>query len=413
MLADIGGFDPASQAAIDQRVTQALAAGSEVNPLVRLRDLFDAAGLVLCQPLTDRSIGQIERLVGAARALKPNFPPDTEWAGWAKHYRVATEAIDLPAILGPTPVPQNEPEFEFASAAGAALDWAGLKKAAKSLSAQVVFFAAADRGYLDLYARWFINSVLKHSDVPCMIIVHAIGEAGKLRELSKTLGYKDKRVFFSADRFDAAAVTTKCYDTPPKGMSAKPVAHFQSARFIRLGTLLQRLKLPVFVSDIDLLLQRGVSDLLARSAKADVVLNENTHSTSAGSRFTANLVLVNPTDNADLFLRFLRCQLEKSLARDEVSRWIDQFVLLHAHHHLKRHGRNARIEYFDTSSDINNVMYRSYQEHPFRFLCLYHGFDMSSLESGAATAPAGDTEMPKQAAKPVRPKRKSASSNRR
>jgi len=40
----------------------------------------------------------------------------------------------------------------------------------------------------------------------------------------------------------------------------------------------------------------------------------------------------------------------------------------------------AQIGYFDTSSDINNVMYPSYQEHPFRFLSLYHGFDTSSLE---------------------------------
>jgi hypothetical protein len=77
---------------------------------------------------------------------------------------------------------------------------------------------------------------------------------------------KDKRLVYSGDGFDAAAVTTKCYDTPPKGCIAKPVAHFQSVRFTRLNAFLQKLKLPVFVSDIDLLLQRGMKDLLERSS---------------------------------------------------------------------------------------------------------------------------------------------------
>jgi hypothetical protein len=127
-------------------------------------------------------------------------------------------------------------------------------------------------------------------------------------------------------------------------------------------------------------LQRGVKDLLQRCAGDDVVFNENTGNTNAGSRLTANLLLVNPTDNADQFLRFLRGYLERALGGAEVSRWIDQFGLLMARHHFTRHAANARIGYFDTASDINNVMYRSYQNHPFRFLSLYHGFDTSTLE---------------------------------
>ena len=190
----------------------------------------------------------------------------------------------------------------------------------------------------------------------------------------------DKRLIFTSDRFDAEALTTKCYDSPPKGRIAKPVAHLQSIRFLRLGSLLQKLKLPVFVSDIDLVLQRGVKDLLERCAHADVVFNENAASKNAGSRLTANLLLVNPTDNAALFLRFLRSYLEQALSKSEVTRWIDQFALVLARHHLSLHANNPRIDYFDTSKDINNVMYKSYQEHPFRFLSLYHGFDTSSLE---------------------------------
>ncbi len=101
---------------------------------------------------------------------------------------------------------------------------------------------------------------------------------------------------------------------------------------------------------------------------------------------TANLLLLHPTDNAAVFLRFLRGYLEHMLGKAEVSRWIDQLGLIMALHHLRLNVLDARLAFFDTNSDINNVMYRSYQKHPFRFLSLYHGFDTSSLE-GSLDAP--------------------------
>ena len=65
-----------------------------------------------------------------------------------------------------------------------------------------------------------------------------------------------------------------------------------------------------------------------------------------------------------------------------MTRWVDQLGLLMARHHLDLRGREPQIAYFDTHSDINNVMYPAYQEgHPFRFLSLFHGFDTSSLEA--------------------------------
>jgi hypothetical protein len=186
-------------------------------------------------------------------------------------------------------------------------------------------------------------------------------------------------LFFTADTFDAGSIKTRCFDAPPKGLSKLPIAHFQSARFLRVGALLQKLQLPIFISDIDLILQRGVSDLMRKFAGSDIVLNENRHSANAGSRYTANLLLLNPTENAAIFLRFLRAYLEKALNAREVSRWIDQFGLMMARHHLLQRCPDALIGYFDVNSDINNAMYTEYQEHPYRFLSLYHGFDMSTL----------------------------------
>lgn len=378
-------LEPAHEAA--RAVMAEAQPANDVHPLLRLRNIYDAASATLCGALDAPQLAAVDVQLAAARELVVDVPAGGEWAGWAKHYRLAVQALDLPMVAAETPAATKETPAAFVTAAGVALDWDGVQARAKRLKARAVFFAAADRAYVDLYAGWYVKSILKYCDVNALIVVHVIGGAASLKSIAKSVGINDERLIFAGDTFDAGAVTTKCYDAPPKGLIAKPVAHFQSVRFLRLGALLNKLKLPVFVSDIDLILQRGVADLLDRCAGDDVVLNENAGNTNAGSRLTANLLLVNPTRNAATFLRFLKGYLEKALSGAEVSRWIDQFGLLMARHHLALKAK-ARIGYFDTSSDINNVMYASYQAHPFRFLSLYHGFDTSSLEahSGVSSA---------------------------
>jgi hypothetical protein len=92
-------------------------------------------------------------------------------------------------------------------------------------------------------------------------------------------------------------------------------------------------------------------------------------------------LLLNPTASSAIFLRFLRAYLERALSGPHVTRWVDQLGLILAWHHLTIKCPDARIGHFDTNSDINNVIYPSFREHPFRFLSLYHGFDTSSLEN--------------------------------
>jgi hypothetical protein len=359
---------------------------AHAHPLIRLRDIHDAISTLLCAPLTGDSVRRLEALLQAGRGLAVPVPPGSEWEDWEKHYRLMLDAIDLWAVQGATPAPRAVPETAFATSDGKPASWLALSAAAARLGAEAVFFAAADQAYIDLYARWYITSILENCDVPCLVVVHVIGGADRLPSVAKALGLRDERLFFSGDRFDGGAVTTACFDAPPKGKSEKPVAHFQSIRFLRLAPLLQTLKRPVFVSDIDLVLQQGVKDLLDRTAGADIVLNQNDASIHAGSRITANLLLVNPTGNAGLYLDFVGGFLEKQLNKPAVSRWIDQLALHMALHHLMLRGARPQIAYFDTGRDINNVMYPSYRDNPFRFLSLFHGFDMSSLERGGKTA---------------------------
>ncbi len=351
-----------------------------LHPLVRLKDIHDVASGLLCRPLNPDALEELEKLLAAQGRHNVTEPEETGWPGWERHYRLMLESIDIPAVLGPTPDAAPEPETTFADAAGKAMSWDDVAARADALGAKVVFLVAADEAYVELYGRWYVRSVLKHCDVPCMVVVHVIGGGARLARSAQVVDVADDRLVFAGDDFDEAAVTTKVHDAPPKGMAAKPIGHFQSIRFLQAGGLLRRLRRPLFISDIDLLLQRGVSDLLDGNRDADLVFNENENSSNAGARLTTNLVLAFPTPTTEAFFRFVSVYLNRLLTRDHLTRWIDQVALMLGRHHLNARHPQAQLRYFDVSLDINNVMYRTWQENPFRFLSLYHGFDMSSLQ---------------------------------
>jgi predicted O-linked N-acetylglucosamine transferase (SPINDLY family) len=368
------------ESGIDERFARIFAPQAGHHPLLQLRDMHDVASAILCRPLNVKSAQQLDQILTAAKILVVPTALGSELEIWEKHYRLLTNGVDLRMVLDPAPEQVPLPQISFASTSGVPMSAADMQAHAARLGARVVFFTAADESYVAQYARWHLLSILKYCDVPFLVISHVIGRADNLCGIAASVGIEDERIIFAGDHFDAAAVTTQCYDAPPKGRSERPIAHFQCSRFLQAGNLLETLDLPIFVSDIDLLLQRGVSDLLERHSNADLVLNENLASAAAGSRLTANLMLLNPTANARYFLHFLRAYLEQALAGPEVTRWIDQLGLIMARHHLTIHRSDVQIGYFDTNSDINNVIYPSYRQHPFRFLSLYHGFDTSSLE---------------------------------
>lgn len=353
---------------------------SGLHALGRLKFFHDAVSLILCEPLTPERLALFEELLAEAGALEAGSP-GPQWDDWLIHYRVVLEAMTGANVAGPTPEPVDDGPQTFLTGEGQTLDGEGLKAHADALGVQAVFFAAADERYVELYGRWLALSVLKHSDVPFLVVIHVIGGQDRLAQAAATVRIDDPRVVFVGDGFDASAVTTKCYEAPPKGLIEIPVAHYQSVRFQRLGGLLELLQRPVFVSDIDLVLQRGVADLLDQHPDADLVINENDRNTQAGSRITANLLLARPTPATQIMLRWLRAYLDERLSRETVTRWIDQVALNLARHHLALHAPDAKLGIFDTFSDINNVMFSEYVPgHPFRFLSLYHGFDTSTLE---------------------------------
>src|SRR5258705_5686198 len=109
-------------------------------------------------------------------------------------------------MLAPPPAPAKDGAIAFASSSGAPMNWAQLQTLSKRVKAKTIFFAAADRAYVDLYARWYIKSILKFTDVNCLIVVHVIGGAKELKAIAKSLGINDKRLVLAGDTFAAAEI---------------------------------------------------------------------------------------------------------------------------------------------------------------------------------------------------------------
>lgn len=364
---------------IEHRVRAARLPAQEINSVVLLQNIYDALSAILCGELDEVKTVLVQELIARARSIPPTQPSTriNNVEGWERYYRTAIDGVDLAAILGPTPPEAPWPAIGFASATGGAMELQQVRDAAARQRAEVVFFVAADAAYVARYARWYVSSVLRSCDLRCIVIVHVIGGLGRLEEAAASIGIDDSRLILSGDGFDPATVKGRCYATPNGVQSHALAAHYQSARFQWLGYMIRQLALPVIVSDIDLLLQRGIKDLLERCADADIVFNEITAKAELGSRLVANLLLVNPTGTADVFARFLRSYLDAQLRKPKIDRFIDQTALLMARHHVVR-ATAARLAYFD-EFDVNNLIYKEYQNNPYRFFSMYVGFDMSSL----------------------------------
>ena len=282
--------------------------------------------------------------------------------------------VDSEAMAGQFPVLEDWPTIGFATSNGTLTDLEGVRETAIKTQAEAVIFVAADQVYAERFGKIFLKWILKHRDIPCLVVVHIIGGITDIGRIAQTVGIDDPMVIYSGCAFDKSEIIAPAALSSAGEVSAiRP--YYQSARYIWLGFMLEQFGLPVLVSDIDMLLQRGIKDLFDNNRGNDVVFRR------AGNylfdHFAANLLLVNPTETSVLFARFLRSYLTKALGSDEIPIGIDQLSLLLARTYLLRTG-NPRFGELGPK-DNNNILSTNYYPNEYRFFSLHTWFDVSVI----------------------------------
>ncbi|MGO9486367.1 MAG: FkbM family methyltransferase [Rhodomicrobium sp.] len=273
------------------------------------------------------------------------------------YYRVALDCLDVAAIAAPTPKTASWAPLVRAGAKGGgrAINQSGLRRIAEEQKAEAIFFVAADRVYMEKYFPTFAKSIINRADINFLLVVLICGDADNMKETVSSINIHDPRIVYISEKDDA--VTVNNYYKPEFGEKNSRKTYYQCARFLWLEYLMGAFNLPIMILDIDALLQGSAKSLLERYRDADVALNKNSEE-NAGARYTANLVLVNPSDRARVFARFLRGYLTKLLTREDADGFGDQVALLMAEKHLMYHDSAARMQYLDYY-DINNIMYNN------------------------------------------------------
>lgn len=350
-----------------------------MSPLYALYSVNRLLDLLLSGNLDPATVEVIDGLTQRSRIVSADsLQPGT----MEMFFRVAIDNIRIRSLYAPTPEYAPWPAIWFSSAEGRLLTPEEVAAQAEARVVRAVFFVAGDAVYVQRFGKLYAASVLKNCDLSCQVVIHVIGAGPDVTGIARSLGLQDPRLIFSSDGFDPDQVTSRCHTTPP--FTAHPLAaHYQSARFLWLGYMMTLFNQPIFVSDIDLILQRGVADLLETHVRDDVVLlrdPDHPNYQTYNNKFHAGLILLNPTAIAHRMVRFIRNDLEIALRQPEIDRWVDQVTLMMSHHHIAQFPE-TRVALFGPL-DINRDLFvlTTYTETPYRFFAManFIEFDIES-----------------------------------
>ncbi len=325
---------------------------------------------------------QAQELLAAFPTIPTNQSanPESETVyAWEHTMRLLLGTINLAAIFDAPAEPSPPLPTTFVSFAGAELDIAAIAKHSRDLEAEVLFVTSTSEEYFDRNSYTYLSSILKSCDCTCLIFVYICAPKERLIEISSRARIKDPRIIYCSDDFDPSATHWRLFTMERKEPLNVAGIYYASSGMLRTDTLLQHLGLPVCVTGIDTVLQRGVKDLIERFRGSDVVFNKMGSHVMLGGQLVNNLVLIYPTENGSLFINFLKSYHAPHVAQIDQPVYLDQLDIHMAKHHVMVNGNAPVIRYFDPL-DINNDMfnhlnYRNYLERmrSFRFLNMFVG----------------------------------------
>ena len=358
----------------------------ELHTAWRLQNIHSALGCIFEKPLDLERQQLAKKLIAAVPS--PYDIPDPEKSDmlgrFDKFYRLSIKSIDIDAIHS-TPVQSNEKyPMLFADSEGRPLTIGDIKQKITDNRVQVGFFAQATISYFKRYAWHYAESILKNSDISCLVFICATGAWDTAENAAKQIGIDDDRLIVCTDYFDDSPGKYGVYSTldvikddryPEDGTH-----YYAAVGLLYLDMFIKEFGIPMFLSGIDTVLQRGVREIVEKYHEADIVVNKLNR--SGGSHLSSSLVnslqLVYPTNNALLFAWFMKDQLGKLVLQKQQANASDQLFLFLAVYNLLATGNNPKVEYFE-EFDVNNCMFNidnveAHRDHlsKFRFVNVFY-----------------------------------------
>jgi hypothetical protein len=334
------------------------------NSADRLDNIFHAVSRLIGADLDlidPERIAQIRELLSAIKDIPPSpagpgaSETDIYRSRFDLWYRLLLGSIDLDGIFGTKVTRQPKLPTSFAAADGSPLTIEAVAQRGRATNAKIAFFAATSPEFFVRFAETYVASILAKCDLEAMIFVLLCCPESRLPEVIAGFPIQDPRLIFCCDGFDVSARPYMMALATKTELHTVPI-YYAYAALMRCDYILDHLGLPVFVTGIDTILQRGVGDLLEKFADADVVLNKIGSHFGLGGQIVNNLSLTFPTSKGDLFIQFLKKYGGDHLEEPVQASFQDQLDIHMAKHHLLANGEASRIGYFD-AYDINNIMF--------------------------------------------------------
>lgn len=382
LRAMIGYFNNAGN--LDQEISCRAAVFRHPNDLqqhsaLRLTNIYETLSAIFYRDHLDAPMIDLAReMIAAVEPVQDSILSATDLDAYSAHdrfLRVTLHSLALNEVVSPLDTPVQPPQWSFFDVTGHPLDTSALRAHLARLRPGAAFFAPSSPLYFKNCAATYVSSILKNADVNCLVLIGLTDPSFLPEEASAILGIDDERVLFCNERFLDGATRYNVVGPEP---ALHPGSIYQSsAGLISLEYFVELLQVPLILSGIDTLLQRGIADLLAEFGDHDVVLNRCEYRPRLGSWLINSLQLVFPTENSRRFGRFLRHYLGRAALAAYQPWAIDQQALVLAKQHLTHTQPTARVAYFK-DYDMNNAMFNSdnvrlYQEEfrKYRFINIF------------------------------------------
>ena len=186
-----------------------------------------------------------------------------------------------------------------------------------------IFFVAADEKYLKLYFENLVNDIWKFNPNQ-RVHIHLMLENDEIIPVLKK--QISKRFSFSYEMY-----------TPPDKTG------YTIRRFYRMYQLLNSLKCPILMADIDLICSRDISTLFEKLQNSEVGILIREHEAVINQQVLASLFYCKPNDSGLAFLRLAVNYMFELELQNDPTWFIDQMALYAAYNYYANVEKNVNF----------------------------------------------------------------------